>query len=235
MQVFGAAILLFVIWLGFMDRDMSEVKLFDAHALAIILLGSSGAVLLGSRSKAAWQTLTVLREIVPGLKRMTNETNAMEDERRRIAEHWKAGERARAVDVAEKSRFESSKEIIAVLLRRGADSSALKHFQELRHAEMTLLQPAMLNWELLSKLGPSFGMIGTITGMIQLFRGMGADNANMGAAMSLALTATLYGVAFGAGLAGPIGHYLGGLLDERLGVLDRCEATVKDLVSSLEG
>jgi flagellar motor component MotA len=93
----------------------------------------------------------------------------------------------------------------------------------------------MLHWELLSKLGPSFGMIGTITGMIQLFRGMGADNANMGAAMSLALTATLYGVAFGAGLAGPIGHYLGGLLDERLGVLDRCEATVKDLVSSLEG
>ena len=234
MQVAGIAILMFVIWLGFMDRDMSQIKLFDPHALAIILLGSMGAILLGSRSRAAWRTLVVLREVVPGLKRLSVNTALMETERKQIHDLWKAGSRAQAVEVAERSRFASTKEIIAVLLRRGADSSAEKHFQELRHSEMEDLQPAMLNWEMLSKLGPSFGMIGTITGMIQLFRSLGADNANMGAAMSLALTATLYGVAFGAGIAGPIGHYLSGLLDERIGVLDRCEATVKDLVSSHE-
>ena len=61
MQVAGIAILMFVIWLGFMDRDMSQIKLFDPHALAIILLGSMGAILLGSRSRAAWRTLVVLR------------------------------------------------------------------------------------------------------------------------------------------------------------------------------
>ena len=73
-------------------------------------------------------------------------------------------------------------------------------------------------------------MVGTITGMIQLFRNMGSDDLNIGSAMSLALVATLYGVAFGAGVAGPIGHYLRGLLDERLGVLERCKQTVLELV-----
>ena len=71
--------------------------------------------------------------------------------------------------------------------------------------------------------------------MIQLFRHMNADNLNMGSAMSLALLATLYGVAFGAGIAGPIGHYLNGLLDERLGVLERGEKSVNELVSRAVG
>ena len=73
--------------------------------------------------------------------------------------------------------------------------------------------------------------VGTITGMIQLFQNMGSNTANMGAAISLALVATLYGVAFGAGVAGPIGHFLRGLLDERLGALERCEQSVGELVA----
>ena len=44
-------------------------------------------------------------------------------------------------------------------------------------------------------------------------------------------TATLYGVAFGAGVAGPIGHYLRNLLDERLGVLERAEQSVAELIA----
>ncbi|MET0405312.1 MAG: hypothetical protein ABW123_23050, partial [Cystobacter sp.] len=66
---------------------------------------------------------------------------------------------------------------------------------------------------------------------IQLFRNMSSVNLNIGAAMSLALLATLYGVAFGAGVAGPIGHYLNGLLDDRLGLLERCEKSVNEIVS----
>jgi flagellar motor component MotA len=74
-------------------------------------------------------------------------------------------------------------------------------------------------------------MVGTITGMIQLFKNMGEDSMNLGSAISLALLATLYGVAFGAGVAGPIGHYLRSLLDERLGVLERCEQGVSELLA----
>src|SRR5512134_107772 len=84
---------------------------------------------------------------------------------------------------------------------------------------------------MLSKLGPAFGMVGTITGMIQLFRNMSTDNLNIGAAMSLALLATLYGVAFGAGAAGPFGHFLNGLLDERLSFIERCEKSANELIA----
>ena len=83
----------------------------------------------------------------------------------------------------------------------------------------------------LARLAPSFGMVGTITGMIQLFQNMGEDRMNLGSAISLALLATLYGVAFGAGVAGPIGHFLRNLLDERLGAIERCEQTVGELIA----
>jgi chemotaxis protein MotA len=106
-----------------------------------------------------------------------------------------------------------------------------KVFTELKHEEIGLWQPAINNWEMLSKLGPAFGMVGTITGMIQMFKNMSADNLNIGASMSLALLATLYGVAFGAGVAGPIAHFLNGLLDERLGLIERCEMSVNEIVA----
>ena len=64
-----------------------------------------------------------------------------------------------------------------------------------------------------------------------MFRTMGQGEMDLGSSISLALLATLYGVAFGAGVAGPIGHYLRNLLDERLGALERCEQSVFDLVS----
>ena len=104
-------------------------------------------------------------------------------------------------------------------------------FTELRHAELSRWQPAIGNWELLSKLAPSFGMVGTITGMIKLFQKMGEDSMDLGSAISLALLATLYGVAFGAGVAGPVGHFLRNLLDERLGALERAEQSVAELIA----
>ena len=61
---------------------------------------------------------------------------------------------------------------------------------------------------------------------------MGDDNLNIGAAMSLALVATLYGIAFGAGVAGPIGHFLRGLIEERLGTLDRCRQSAIELAET---
>ncbi|NBW82477.1 hypothetical protein EBR21_12050, partial [bacterium] len=70
-----------------------------------------------------------------------------------------------------------------------------------------------------------------ITGMIQLFKNMTSDSTNIGTAMSLAMTATLYGVAFGAGIAGPISHYLNTLLDERIGLVERCQKSVNDLLA----
>ncbi len=232
MQIIGIILLCLVVVVGFSNREMRQVSAFDIHALFMVVAGSMSAVLLGSSSRSALRTLTCLREFVPGMKGFSKETAKMNAEREQVCAFWREGKRAPLLELSEKTQFESTKTMINLLLRRAAEASTSSSFMELRHAEIKALQPAINNWEMLSKLGPSFGMVGTITGMIQLFRNMSEDNMNIGAAMSLALLATLYGVAFGAGIAGPIGHYLNVLMDDRLGMLERCEKSINDLVST---
>jgi flagellar motor component MotA len=232
MQLLGIATLAFIVWFGFADRDSTRaVSAFDLHALVMVVVGSASAVLLSSSARNALRTLLALKELVPGLRSFHATTETMEQEREQLCALWKSGQRAQAVALADKSAFTSTKRTLELLLERANEASSAKVFTELRHDEISDWQPAIHNWEMLSKLGPAFGMVGTITGMIQLFRNMSAENLNIGAAMSLALLATLYGVAFGAGIAGPIGHFWNGLLDERLGLLERCEKSVNELVS----
>lgn len=232
MQLIGIAVLAFIIWFGFADRDSTRaVSAFDLHALVMVVVGSSSAVLLSSSTRNALRTVLALKELIPGLRSFHATTELMEKEREELCALWKAGQRSAAVALSEKSSFQSTKHTLELLLQRAPEAASAKVFTELRHDEISDWQPAINNWEMLSKLGPAFGMVGTITGMIQLFRNMSAENLNIGAAMSLALLATLYGVSFGAGIAGPIGHFWNGLLDERLGLLERCEKSVNELVS----
>lgn len=231
MQILGILLLCFVIAFGFSERPMTQVSPFDAHALFMVLVGSLAATMVSSSARTMWRTFLCLRELIPGLRVLKRDTEAMEKERAEICDLWREGKRSRALELSEKSRFVPLREMVQLLLNRAPEAVSGKVFLEIRHAEISDWQPPINNWEMLSKLGPSFGMVGTITGMIQLFRNMKSDNLNIGAAMSLALVATLYGVAFGAGVAGPIGHYLNNLLDERLGVLERAEKSVNELVA----
>ncbi|MGQ0505944.1 MAG: MotA/TolQ/ExbB proton channel family protein [Myxococcaceae bacterium] len=232
MQILGFLLLMFIVWLGFQDRGSAQViSAFDLHALVMVVVGSASAVLVSSSATTALRTLLCLRELVPGLRRFDRITREQEAEREQLYTLWKEGKRSAALSLAEKSQFDSVKQMVELLLNRSADVGSEKVFLELKHQEIARWQPAIHNWEMISKLGPAFGMVGTITGMIQLFRNMSSENLNIGAAMSLALLATLYGVALGAGIAGPIGHVLNGLLDARLGLLERCETSVNELVS----
>lgn len=231
MQIIGLVLLGFVITFGFTERASTQVSAFDPHALIMVVVGSAAAVLLSSTSVTALRTVLCIRELVPGLRRFKEATRDMESERERVVALWSDGKRSVALDIADKSRFPAIKSMVDLVLKRSPAASSAKVFLELRHGEIGTWQPAINNWEMLSKLGPSFGMVGTITGMIQMFKNMSAENLNIGAAMSLALLATLYGVAFGAGVAGPIGHYLNGLLDDRLGFFERCEKSVNEIVA----
>lgn len=231
MQLVGLAFLVFVVWFGFAERTDTTISAFDQHAFVMVLGGSFAAVLVCSSSWTAIRTFVCLREIVPGLGTLARATETLETERVQLTALWLDGKRSQAVELAEHSAFPSIRRMLDLVLDRAPEQATRAAFTELRHAELSRWQPAIGNWELLSKLAPSFGMVGTITGMIQLFRSMGEDDMNLGASISLALLATLYGVAFGAGVAGPIGHYLRNLLDERLGALERCEQSVSELVA----
>jgi len=229
-QILGLLLLAFVVWYGFSDRADQTISAFDLHAFVMVLGGSLSAILSSSSATNSMRTFTALRETIPGLGRLAPGTEALEADRAQLVELWMDGRRAQAIQLAEGSAFPAVSRMVELVLARAPEETIRAAFTELRHREMVVWQPAVANWELLSKLAPSFGMVGTITGMIQLFRTLGEDT-NMGAAISLALLATLYGVAFGAGVAGPIGHYLRTLLDERIGALERCEQSVADLIA----
>jgi len=230
-QIIGLVLLGFIISFGFQERTDTTISAFDIHAAIMVLGGSLAAILASSSASTALRTFLALREILPGLGVMDRDTNALEADRTQLAELWREGKRAQAVELAGRSDFPAIDRMLKLVLSRAPEEAIKAAFTELRHAELSRSQPAVGNWELLAKLAPSFGMVGTITGMIQLFKNMGGDNMNIGAAISLALLATLYGVAFGAGVAGPIGHFLRNLLDERLGALERCEQSVGEMVA----
>jgi len=230
-QILGLLLLGLVVWFGFDDRADTKISAFDLHAFVMVLGGSLAAVMVSSTTTTTMRTLLCLGEIIPGLGRLGRRTDALESERVKLTELWIEGKRAQAVELAERSTFPPIGRMLQLVLQRAPDEATRAAFTELRHAELSRWQPAVSNWEMLAKLAPSFGMVGTITGMIQLFKGMGEDDLNIGAALSLALLATLYGVSFGAGVAGPIGHYLRGLLDERLGAVERCEHGVSELIA----
>ena len=201
----------------------------------MVLVGCLAAILSSSSAVTAWRTFSCLRELIPNAGILAAQTDSLEQERTELRDFGFEATVLRPSTSVKAARLLYSKKLTDLVVKRAPDASIETAFMELRHAELSRWQPAVSNWELLSKLGPSFGMVGTITGMIQLFKSMGTDNLNIGAAMSLALIATLYGVAFGAGVAGPIGHYLRERLDEKLGAIERCEQTTRELIALSRG
>lgn len=230
MQILGLALLFLVVWFGFSNRA-DTISAFDPHAGMVVLGGSVASILVSSSAITVWRTLVCLRELIPGLGTMRPGSRGLDAERTELMELWLSGKRAQAVELAERSAYPAVKRMLDLVIDRAPDEATRNVFTELRHAELARYQPAIGNWEVLSKLAPSYGMIGTIAGMIMLFQRMGEDDVNLGASISLALVSTLYGVVFGAGMAGPFGSYLRGLLDDRLGVLERCEHTVGEMIA----
>lgn len=229
MRILGILLLAAVVAFGFTGRELTQVSAFDLHALVMVLGGSFAAILISSTARDTLRTLACLRELLPFTGTLESGTVRLEQQRREFVGLWRDGKRAQAVQLAESSPYSTIRRMLDLVLARASEKATDSAFMELRHAELSRWQPASTNWELLSRLGPSFGLIGTVTGMVQLFANMGDDNLNIGAAMSLALVSTLYGLALGAGVAGPVGQYLRGLLDERLGVLERCQQSVLEL------
>lgn len=231
MQILGVMLLVAVVSYGLGEREATTVTAFDLHAFVMVLGGSLAAMLVSSSTRTTARTLGCVRELLPGLGVLGRGTEALEREREELVSLWRDGKRAQAVALAEASEHPAVARMLGLVLERAPEEATRAAFTDLNHRTMERWQPAISNWEVLAKLAPSFGMVGTITGMIQLFQNMGDDTSKLGAAISLALVSTLYGVALGAGFAGPAGHFLRNLLDERLGALERCERSVYELVA----
>ncbi|HCH63774.1 MAG TPA: hypothetical protein DFR83_13295, partial [Deltaproteobacteria bacterium] len=213
MQILGVMLLVAVVSFGLAERGATTVTAFDLHAFVMVLGGSLAAILVSSTTRTTARTLGCLREVLPGLGVLGPGTDTLESQRETLVALWRDGKRAQAVALAEEGGDPVVARMVSLVLERAPEEATRAAFTELNHRTMERWQPAVSNWEVLAKLAPSFGMVGTITGMIQLFQNMGDDTSQLGASISLALVSTLYGVALGAGFAGPTGHYLRNLLD----------------------
>ncbi|HYX32886.1 MAG TPA: MotA/TolQ/ExbB proton channel family protein [Oligoflexus sp.] len=231
MQIIGLALTIAVIAFGFMNKPQSQISFFDPHALGIIIMGVVGAVLLGSKPRDFVKTFVVLREFLPFVGRYDRLTNKMEEERRKLEKLWIQGKRADAIALAENSSLATTREMLQQIAARASVALSENRFTAFVHEVVDEHETSIANWEMMAKLGPSFGMVGTITGMIQLFKSFASGSSDLGAAMSLALLATLYGIAFGAGIAGPIANFIQRLMNDRISVIERCEKTTRQLVS----
>ena len=64
----------------------------------------------------------------------------------------------------------------------------------------------------------------------ELFRNMSESSGQLGGAMAMALLATLYGIALGAAVGGPMLSRLNNHLNERMSLIDSAEKTVQSLI-----
>jgi chemotaxis protein MotA len=83
---------------------------------------------------------------------------------------------------------------------------------------------------MVARLSPSFGIVGTVAGMVQLFRNMATQSGGLGGAMAMALLETLYGILFGTAVGGPMSTRLNQQLNEHLSLIDLLERQVAALI-----
>lgn len=76
-------------------------------------------------------------------------------------------------------------------------------------------QSVIAVWRSMAEAAPAMGMIGTITGLVQMFANMD-DPSKIGPGMAVAMLTTLYGVILGSGIAAPISGRLESLSDTEL-------------------
>ena len=186
MQLVGLPLLIFIIWFGFSERDFDKISAFDSHALIMVLVGCLAAILSSSSAVTAWRTFSCLRELIPNAGILAAQTDALEQERTELRDFWLRGDRAPGAQPQSKQRISCTPKAHRSGGKARARCLDRDSFYGAASCRAFQVATGCLQLELLSKLGPSFGMVGTITGMIQLFKSMGTDNLNIGAAMSLA-------------------------------------------------
>jgi chemotaxis protein MotA len=226
----GLALLIAVMVVALAEREGVKLSYFDLHAATVVFGGVIGSLLLAIDRSSLWQMLVSLRELFPSSSFFTHQMRKTQVGLRGMSAAWREGRRAEVLKIADNGATEELRVAADALLRQLTGHNLTERFASLRTKYMNQLAPVIEGWEIVSKLAPSFGMVGTVTGMVQLFKNMGENSGNLGGAMAMALLATLYGISLGAAVGGPMAARVASQLNERLAHIDLLEKTVAALV-----
>lgn len=233
--IIGILFLISVIIVALSERTEGQIGFLDWHAAIVVFGGVIGSLMIAIDSASLRRMIVSLRELLPSASIFKHEMAQTAEGLKTMREAWRGGQRAIILDMADNAPTEELKAAADALIR-GMNSSALaERFTELRAGYMHRIVPVMEGWDLVGRLAPSFGMVGTVTGMVQLFRNMAEHSGNLGGAMAMALVATLYGIALGATVGGPMASRVNKQLNDRLAFLELMEKTVASLIEETRG
>ncbi|MGE0173749.1 MAG: MotA/TolQ/ExbB proton channel family protein [Oligoflexales bacterium] len=211
-------------------RSGGPISFFDVHAGIVVFGGVLGALLIAIDAGSLMRMLKSLRELLPSASLLSRELFESKKGLEEIKAAWLAKQRGAVLGFADGGKTEELRATADMLLRRVSKSELREGFTNLRTSYMHRILPVIEGWELVGKLAPSFGMVGTVTGMVQLFRNMG-HNTDIGGAMAMALLATLYGIALGATVGGPMASRVNKQFNDRMALLDMMEQTTLALLT----
>lgn len=92
-----------------------------------------------------------------------------------------------------------------LLIVDGSDPELVRNILETELINMELRHKDNYKfWDDMAAMGPAWGMIGTLIGLVNMLRNMGSDAGNIGPSMAVALITTLYGSLLANWIATPV-------------------------------
>jgi chemotaxis protein MotA len=226
----GLALLIAVMWVALTERTGAKLSFIDWHAITVVFGGVIGSLLLAIDRQSLGRMLISIRELFPSTSMFVHQMRKTQLGLNQMSSAWREGRRAEVLKIADSGATEELRVAADALLRQLTGPNLTEKFAVLQTRYMNQLAPVIEGWEIVSKLAPSFGMVGTVTGMVQLFKNMGENSGNLGGAMAMALLATLYGISLGAAAGGPMAARVNSQLNERLAHINLLEKTVAALI-----
>ena len=228
--IFGILILICVMAVALTERAGMKLGFFDYHAAIVVFGGVGGSLCIAIDSRSLRRMLQSLRELLPGATRFQREMRQTQLGIVSMRSAWREGRRAEILEMADKGETEELRVGADALLKQLNGQTLSEKFTIVRTSYVHRFSPLIEGWDMVAKLAPSFGMVGTVTGMVQLFRNMGENSGNLGGAMAMALLATLYGISLGATVGGPMASRVNKQFNDRMALLELLERTVAALV-----
>lgn len=226
----GFLILLSVVYISVLERANTEIHYFDWHAAVVVLGGVSGSLLIAFSGSIFVKMILDWLGVIFGQDVKQRELTELKTEIAAMESAWGQGRRPEVLGLVEKSSFEEVRVAAEALVSHSHGHRLEERFEYLRNNSQDRLSAQIEGWDMVARLAPSFGIVGTVAGMVQLFRNMANNSGNLGGAMALALLATLYGILLGTALGGPMSTRLNQLLTERLGLIDLLERQVAAMI-----
>jgi chemotaxis protein MotA len=234
-SVAGFLILMGVIYVAVLDRGQAEIRYFDWHAAAVVLGGVLGSLLLAFNGRVFGSMASDWLAVVTGRDSSQEDLERFSAAIEAMQSSWQDGRRADVLAELEKNQAPEIRAAADTLIQRASGHRLKERFEFLRVRSSEELLPQIEGWDMVARLGPSFGIVGTVAGMVTLFRNMADRSGNLGGAMALALLATLYGILLGTAIGGPMSARLNNRLNRRIGLIDLLERQTAALIDEDSG